>query len=277
MDNGNHPDLAALEAVRTGEASPAEAAHARACPECQAGLGDLEGLARTFSRAPRAKVEVPAFLRAAILAQAARRPRRWVPLTGAAAILVVVAGLLLRMGGSPAYAREDIDRNGRVDILDAYALACDPRTDLTGDGVVDRRDFDHVARAAVYLARAQGERPAGAPRFAAYDVVIDTAGRPLAAYQFEIMTNAQIVGVEGGEVPFTEAPHYDPAALQGGRIIIAAFTLDDRLPAGRVRVARVHLQESGKTETSPGLMAASGPGRAAMDAKIELVRVGGNK
>jgi len=57
--------------------------------------------------------------------------------------------------------REDIDRNGRVDILDAFILARHiksagrPRDewDMNGDGALDRTDVDMIARAAVSLER----------------------------------------------------------------------------------------------------------------------------
>ena len=55
--------------------------------------------------------------------------------------------------------REDFDRNGRVDILDAFGLARGlegtaapgPEWDLDGNGIVDRRDVDLMAMAAVRL------------------------------------------------------------------------------------------------------------------------------
>ena len=50
---------------------------------------------------------------------------------------------------------------------------------------------------------------------------------------------------EGGEPEaWREPPHYDPEALRGGRIILAAFTTSEA-PAGRVRVARLHVEASG--------------------------------
>jgi hypothetical protein len=90
-------------------------------------------------------------------------------------------------------------------------------------------------------------------RFAWVDVFIDTGDEPLAAYQFELLTEAgeiRIVGVEGGEHPaFGEPPYYDPAALHGeGRIIIGAFDTGDELPIGNTRVARVHVQIIGEQE-----------------------------
>jgi hypothetical protein len=54
---------------------------------------------------------------------------------------------------------EDIDRNGRVDILDAFKLArhiesaghTEKEWDFNGDGLIDRSDVDMVALAAVRL------------------------------------------------------------------------------------------------------------------------------
>ena len=56
---------------------------------------------------------------------------------------------------------EDIDRNGQIDILDAFRLARqiesgqagDLRWDLNGDGVIDRADVDKAAFTAVRLDR----------------------------------------------------------------------------------------------------------------------------
>ncbi len=56
-------------------------------------------------------------------------------------------------------AQADIDGNGKVDILDAFALArhiegkqpADRTWDFNGDGLIDRRDVDTVALAAVRL------------------------------------------------------------------------------------------------------------------------------
>ena len=116
-------------------------------------------------------------------------------------------------------------------------------------------------------------------RFVAIDVMIDAGKSPLAAYQFELTGGdaARIVGVEGGAGPFREAPYHDPAALQGGRIIIAAFTTDPHPPSGRVHVARLHLMETGSPEYSAKLVVAAAPGGKPIEAKVELVRTGGKK
>jgi len=112
-------------------------------------------------------------------------------------------------------------------------------------------------------------------RFVAMDVYADSGAQPLAAWQIELQVDpaqAKIVGVEGpGEKP----PYYDPAALMGGRIILANFSTDPKLPSGRVLVARVHLQESGRPDYAPKLMIAAAPGGAHLEPKIDLVRSGG--
>jgi hypothetical protein len=108
-------------------------------------------------------------------------------------------------------------------------------------------------------------------RFTAVEVWIDSP-RPLAAWQVEVRTSAQVVGVEAGQAP-AEPPFYDPRALQGGRIVLAAFTTDAAPPGGRVRVALLHLRETGTAELSSKLVAAAAPGGARLDAKVELVRV----
>jgi hypothetical protein len=97
----------------------------------------------------------------------------------------------------------------------------------------------------------EGAPQAERVRFEAVDVYVDSGRAPLAAWQFELAAesgNAIIVGVEGGEHPaFAEPPYYDPAALSHGRIIIASFSTGDDLPAGRTRVARLHMQVTGDT------------------------------
>jgi hypothetical protein len=107
-------------------------------------------------------------------------------------------------------------------------------------------------------------------RFAPVHIYLDPAGKPLAAYQFELVCatpikrfppeednasrlryepQVKIVGVEGGEHPaFKEAPYYDPAALQNDRIIIAAFNTGSDLPTTRTRIATIHLQITGDAE-----------------------------
>jgi hypothetical protein len=116
--------------------------------------------------------------------------------------------------------------------------------------------------------------PAKQVQFVAVDIYANSDGKGLAAWQIELdcdPAKAKIVGVEGGEKP----PYYDPAALQGGRIILASFSTEPNLPTGRVLVARVHLQETGTTEYSVKIMAAAAPGGERIEPKIDLVRTGG--
>jgi len=121
--------------------------------------------------------QVPAHIDRAV-AEAAhrhfgRQPRRlwwlrWaVPATAAAAAVIVLSvGLSIHRTSPPraarmdaAMTRADIDRNGRVDIIDAFQLArhiesanpTDEMWDINGDGLVNRDDVDKVALAAVRL------------------------------------------------------------------------------------------------------------------------------
>lgn len=95
---------------------------------------------------------------------------------------------------------------------------------------------------------AQNPTTRSAPRaavttFESLDVFVDTTTTPLAAWQAEItLDGAKLVGVEGGaHSAFADAPRYDAAALQGGRVLVAALATGDDLPSGRIRVARLHV------------------------------------
>ena len=118
------------------------------------------------------------------------------------------------------------------------------------------------------------DQPAVSAVFRALDVVIDSGDSELAAYQFELRApkGVELVGVESGEHPaFAKTPYYDPKALGGRRIIIAAFNTGDDLPTGKTRVCRVHVRE-----TVPGarynikLMVATDAGGNAIEASIEI-------
>ena len=115
-------------------------------------------------------------------------------------------------------------------------------------------------------------------RFVALDVFADSGGKLLAAWQIEVVCDVNqstLVGVESGEVPFNlKAPHHDPRALQGGRIVIAAFTTDKNPPSGRIRVARLHFLETGAADYASKLITAASPGGGRIDLKIELVPSG---
>ena len=122
-------------------------------------------------------VVVPPEVDARILAAARARlaqPRRRIAAFGwgaaaAAAILVISVLLVTPANRAPLLApsvklasrAEDVNRDGRVDILDAFALArqieaakpIGVQSDMNADGVVDRKDVDILAQAAVSLDR----------------------------------------------------------------------------------------------------------------------------
>ena len=125
----------------------------------------------------RRRPEVPPEVDRAVLAMYRRRfarpvgrvvALRWAAAGAVAAALLLGIALMLparwrtsARATSPLAVRQDVDRNGRVDILDAFALARRVETgrglsdewDFNGDGAVDRADADVVAGAAVSLER----------------------------------------------------------------------------------------------------------------------------
>lgn len=117
-----------------------------------------------------------------------------------------------------------------------------------------------------------GSAAAETVRFRPVDVYVDSGAQPLAAYQVEITARgATIAGVEGGDPPaFAEPPHYDPAALQGGRIILAAFDTGSDLPHGRTRVATLHMRESGSADYEIKLTAAATAAGVRIDARASV-------
>jgi len=87
----------------------------------------------------------------------------WAVAVAMLALLLLLAQLFIRQSAktmrSPVFAREDVNQDGRVDILDAFALArqvkssaaTGARLDVNGDGVVDDRDVGIIAKQAVKL------------------------------------------------------------------------------------------------------------------------------
>ena len=131
--------------------------------------------------------------------------------------------------------------------------------------------------AAATLAATAGR--AGGPRFRAVDLIVDAGTSPLAAYQVELTYDREVVslvGLEGGEPPFSEAPYYDPRGLTAGRVVVASFTLDRSPPRSAVRVARVHLAEQGGAarELDAHLTVAGTVGGARVPAAVRLVPYG---
>lgn len=118
--------------------------------------------------------------------------------------------------------------------------------------------------------------PPASMRFTTVDIYVDAGTTPLAAWQVEFAAEAgdvTVVGIEGGaHTAFRKAPYYDPKALKGGRVIVAAFSTKADLPVGRTRVARLHLQVSGakKPQYVAKLQAASNRDGQRIDARVTL-------
>jgi len=117
--------------------------------------------------------------------------------------------------------------------------------------------------------------PSPTPSFQAWDLYLDVQQGPLAAWQADLSSQGealQIVGVEGGDHPgFHSPPYYDPAALAGGRLVLAAFDTGEGLPAGRHRVATLHLRRvEGPERVDLQLQVAAGPEGAPVPARALL-------
>ena len=89
----------------------------------------------------------------------------WVAAAAAIVLLVAIPQVLKRPADTATVgselAREDLNHDGQVDILDAFALARQlkqggarsAQLDVNGDGVVDERDVAALAARAVKLER----------------------------------------------------------------------------------------------------------------------------
>jgi hypothetical protein len=130
-----------------------------------------------LARLDEPAVHVLPALDARILSRAkadyARRTRfrpalRWISAITAVAAAVAIAFIVQATLLHPAVhlAKGDINGNGRIDMLDAYVLAkrvasggkLDPAWDVNGDGMVDQKDVDWIASAAVSIEPAPGAR-----------------------------------------------------------------------------------------------------------------------
>jgi hypothetical protein len=89
---------------------------------------------------------------------------RWLAAAAAIALGAWLGSLWLPSNRSAPVAREDVNRDGRVDVLDAFVLAlrlqqgsiADRLFDINGDGIVDQRDIDAIAAKAVKLEKGRG-------------------------------------------------------------------------------------------------------------------------
>jgi hypothetical protein len=89
---------------------------------------------------------------------------QWLAAAAVVALAALIGSLLFPSKLRTSLAREDINRDGRVDVLDAFALArqlqrgaiTDQKFDFNADGVVDQKDIDAVAARAVKVEKGQG-------------------------------------------------------------------------------------------------------------------------
>ena len=125
-------------------------------------------------------------------------------------------------------------------------------------------------------AQIQSDAPRDSIRFTNVDVLLDPHGSDLAAYQLELLADparVKLVGIEGGAHPaFKEPPYYDPKALAGNRVILAALNAGTDLPKSKTRVARLHLQITGdaKPALSAKLVVAAGSNEKTIDAEVSV-------
>ncbi len=148
-------------------------------PQPNEGLEAPPGLVSALKRLPRQPIFIPPTLDEAVLRAARGHLRKrqvprlkwlrlmpWVAATTAAILLLAVMPHLLRKSaddqtGGFAPRREDLNHDGRVDILDAFSLArrvksgeiLNSQFDLNGDGVVDERDVAILAARVVRLGK----------------------------------------------------------------------------------------------------------------------------
>jgi hypothetical protein len=132
-------------------------------------------LVSALKQLPKAPIFIPPTLDDTLLRAAHRhlvRPKEpkwlsffpWVAAAAAVLLLLAVIPHFFRQPGGAStggssFAREDVNHDGQVDILDAFALARQLRggttpnlqLDVNGDGVVDERDVAAVAARAVRL------------------------------------------------------------------------------------------------------------------------------
>jgi hypothetical protein len=130
-------------------------------------------LVAALKESARRKVFVPAYVDRTVLDAARRhlgKPKKtsagtfrrwmlWPALVTGCVVIAFVAWLL--MSPAPRFAREDLNRDGKVDILDSFALARELKTggplpavfDVNGDGVVDERDVALIAAHAVAMGK----------------------------------------------------------------------------------------------------------------------------
>jgi hypothetical protein len=130
-------------------------------------------LVAALRKLPGERVFVPPYINETVLHAARERlekPQKknqfrwriiWATATAAIVLLAALTHVFINTGSQSEFAREDINRDGRVDILDAFALArriesghiSESDLDFNGDGVIDRNDSEAIANHAVRLGK----------------------------------------------------------------------------------------------------------------------------
>jgi hypothetical protein len=123
-----HLDPLELDEVRAGEADPP---HLRECADCRAAVARLSALAERL----RPRVFVPARVDRAVLG----RRTHWKQIAAALLAAALATALFTMRPEEKTFARSDVNRDGTVDIIDAYL------TTLRGG------DGDAIARQCVSL------------------------------------------------------------------------------------------------------------------------------
>jgi hypothetical protein len=176
------------------------------------------------------------FIAGAVPLRIERTERPWAAAVVIAATLVLMATLAFVGPLRSGFERQMVDlaaaveRRGASDLRVTGLLAAlvampsDRRIDADGPfAVVDLR-FEHGGRT--------GEAPI--------------------AWCIELEVPGVVVGLEGGDGPFSTLPAYDPAALAAGRLRIAGVADADRPLAAETsqRIARVMIQRSSFDEST---------------------------
>lgn len=172
----SHPDLAELEALLTDEAKESTRQHLESCAACRETLAKLKTIRTSIRQTFDNKAALPDHADQAmqsLIREQAERVRReqrrpFILRFGriaAAAALIAALGLavyftrLRESEHTSAISLHDIDRNGRVDIVDAFVMnrtiqfhrSLPDNWDFNRDGQVDSLDVDIVAEQAVKI------------------------------------------------------------------------------------------------------------------------------
>ncbi len=172
-----HPDILRLDPLQADTFPSGLQTHLGGCADCRRDWEIVREIAEALRPGPADTRKIPAAVEDAISravteavgrARARRRPILPRPALAAAAAVVLAAALVhhssTRNDAPQTTPRQavrrasDIDRNGTVDILDAYAIArgigsggAEASWDVNRDGAVDGTDAEQVAREAVSL------------------------------------------------------------------------------------------------------------------------------